>query len=107
MSDITISIARDFTKTPGARLKTDGEYSGEEFREKFLDPLFNDPKDARTIEIILDGVEGYATSFLDEAFGGLARKYGKERCLKRLQFTSVEDPLLTEEITSYISESNG
>ena len=50
-------------------------------------------------------MSGFATSFLEEAFGGLARKYGGERCLKRLEFVSDEDPLLIKEITNYIKEA--
>lgn len=97
-----INILKDFTSTPGARYKSDGDFSGEEFREKFLEPFFEDPKDESKIKIILDGTEGYATSFLEEAFGGLARKYGKDRCLKKIDFISEEDSLLIEEIKDYI-----
>ena len=98
----TINIAKDFVTTPGARYKADGSFSGEEFREKFLEPYFQDPKDYSKIVVILDGTEGYATSFLEEAFGGLARKYGKHRCLERLDFISNEDKLLVDEIRMYI-----
>ncbi|NKE71859.1 STAS-like domain-containing protein [Candidatus Manganitrophus noduliformans] len=98
----TINILKDFTRTPGARFITDGQYSGEEFREKFLEGHFKDPNDNSKIIIILDGTEGYATSFLEEAFGGLARKYGTKRCLDRLEFISNEDKLIIDEIKSYI-----
>ena len=103
---IIVNIS-DYTKTPGARFKSDGPFSGEEFREKILDPHFNDKSAKEKIEIILDGVEGYPTSFLEEAFGGLARKYGKERCLERIEFVSEENPLLIKEIQYYIEESGG
>jgi len=56
------------------------------------------------LEIDLDGTEGYATSFLDEAFGGLARKYGKEKVIKSLVFISYEEPYLIDEIKSYMNE---
>ena len=104
---IRINIARDFTTTPGARNESDGPFSGEEFRKTFLEKHFKDLMADYKIEIILDGTEGYATSFLDEAFGAVARKYGKERCIRRLVFVSEEDPLLIEEILSYINDSNG
>ena len=45
---------------------------------------------------------GSPSSFLEEAFGGLARLHGKERCGRRLKFISVEDPLLLKEIAKYI-----
>ena len=101
----TINIAKDFSNTPGARYKKFGPFSGEEFRENFLENLFKDKSDNSEIKIILDGVSGYATSFLEEAFGGLARIFGKDRCLKRLIFISNEDPLLIDEINKYIKNS--
>lgn len=96
-----INIAKDFTDTPGARYKADGEFSGEEFRDSFLVVNF-DKYDL--IEINLDGTEGYATSFLEEAFGGLARKFGSDKTLKKLRFISNEEPDLIEEINQYIKD---
>lgn len=100
----TINIALQFTTTTGARVYSDGPFSGEEFREKFLEPLFKDGNDDSKIKIILDGTEGYDSSFLDEAFGGLARRYGIDRCLDRFEFISNEEPLLIEEIKGYIKK---
>ena len=102
---ITIKIADEYTATPGARYKADGPYSGEEFRERFLEPRFSRPSDNEKITIDLDGTAGYGTSFLEEAFGGLARKVGKERCIARFEFISIEEPLLIDEIIQYINES--
>jgi len=101
---VQINIAKDFSTIPSSRYEKDGPFSGEEFRIKYLEPHFKDPKANYFIKIILDGVEGYATSFLEEAFGGLARIYGKQRCLERLEFISIEDRLLVEEIRQYIEE---
>lgn len=106
IDDVTINIAQDFTDAPGGRSKKDGSLSGEEFRDKFLDKHFNDPSHNYKIRIILDGAYGYATSFLEESFGGLARKYGKDKVNSRLEFISEEEPLLIEEIKSYINECN-
>ena len=103
--DTVINIARDFSSTPGARYKLDGDFSGEAFRDQFLEALFRDPGDESKITINLDGAEGYATSFLEEVFGGLARKYGVQRCLRRLKFISNEDPTLIREIVGYIKNS--
>lgn len=101
---IIINIGKDFSNTPGARHKTDGPFSGEQFREELLEKYFEDKKDNSPITIVLDETEGYATSFLEEAFGGLARKYTKKRCLERLRFIS-EDKLLIDEIKNYIENS--
>jgi hypothetical protein len=56
--------------------------------------------------IDLDDAEGYATSFLEEAFGGLARKYGAKAVLELLSFKSEDEPLLVDEIILYINDAN-
>jgi hypothetical protein len=58
-----------------------------------------------TITINLDGTEGYPTSFLEEAFGGLAREFGADLVLGRLQFVSLEEPNLLDEIRGYIIDT--
>lgn len=65
-----IEIAKDFSKTPAGRYRSDGPASGERFREDFLVPKLKiDP----VVVILLDGAAGYPSSFLEEAFGGLIR----------------------------------
>lgn len=104
MKTIEINIAKDFSDSPGGRAKDGGDFSGEEFRVNFLEKYFEDPSDDTKIRIILDGSYGYPTSFLEECFGGLARKYSKKRVLDKLVFISEDEPLLIEEIKSYINE---
>ena len=99
-----INIARDYSTTPGARYKKDGPYSGEEFREKMLEPLFKIDSSEKII-INLDGVEGYSTAFLEEAIGGLVRKFGKDIVKKKLIFISTDEPLLIQEIQSYMENA--
>ncbi|MBK8398741.1 MAG: STAS-like domain-containing protein [Leptospiraceae bacterium] len=101
-NSITINIAKDFSKNPGGRFINQGNNSGEEFRIKYLEPYFDNLKDESNLIIVLDGTNGYATSFLDGAFGELARKYGSDRCMKRISFESEEDDLLIKEIQGYI-----
>jgi len=55
----------------------------------------------------LDGGYGYATSFLEEAFGGLARLHGSEGVSKTLIFRSEEEPYLIEAIARFIKEARG
>ena len=101
MKKLTINIAKDFSDCPGARYYEDGDFSGQEFRENFLEKNF---KKYELIEINLDGTEGYATSFLEEAFGGLARQYSPEEVLKKIKYISTEEPNLIDEIISYIKK---
>lgn len=103
-----INISKEYTITPGARYITDGKYSGQDFREKFLEPLFQDNSTVK-IQIILDGTMGYATSFLEESFGGLVRKFGNkftnQEILERFHFISDEEPACINEISQYIKDA--
>lgn len=101
-----ISICSDFSETPGARYRSEGPYSGEEFRESLLIPRFLELKDTdEELTIDLDGGYGYPTSFLEEAFGGLARKFPAKIVLKKLNFISNDEPCLIYEIKSYIESA--
>lgn len=66
----TINIAEDFSSAPAGRFPEDGLFNGTRFREEFLVPEL---KKGHPIKIILDGVSGFGSSFLEEAFGGLVR----------------------------------
>ena len=69
-----IDVATDFSMTPGPRFKRLGPHSGEEFREAIMRALSRHPDEE--IEVFLDGTEGYGSSFLEEAFGGIVRHSG-------------------------------
>lgn len=70
-----ITVAEDFSRYPGGRYRQDGQFSGEEFRDDFLVPALERAraKGGRVV-VVLDGVTGYPSSFLEEAFGGLVRE---------------------------------
>ena len=101
----TIKVS-DFSKCPGGRFKSDGKYSAQEFREKYLEPIFRDESYTEKIMVDLDGVEGYSTAFLEETFGGLVRLFGEERVLERLNFKCNDEPLIIDEIKKYINMAN-
>lgn len=68
-----------------------------------LIPKFEQAKSKNTVlEINLDGCFGYPSSFLDEAFGGLAKKYGSENVLKVIRFICNDQPTLKNVISEYI-----
>jgi hypothetical protein len=103
-----INIAKDFSKTPGPRYKKNGKFSGEEFRETILLPKFREAqKNHEKLTINLDGGFGYLISFLEEAFGGLARIVGPSEVLSIIDLQSLEEPSLHEEIISYIKNAKG
>ena len=101
-----LQIATDFSPTPGPRSPLEGDCSGEEFLEKVLEPRFKRAvENGAKLVINLDGAEGYATSFLEASFGGLARKYDIALVLSTIEIVSEDEPLLKEEIVSYIKEA--
>jgi phosphomannomutase len=82
---ITIDISKQFTLTPGARYYTDGPKSGEEFYEKHLKIEFLNALEQNVkLKIILDGTDGYASSFLNEAFSLLGNEFGAEKVWNNL-----------------------
>ena len=104
---LDISVIRDFADTPGPRSREEGEHSGDQFLEEILLPKFEEAvRSSQALRVDLDGTEGYATSFLEAAFGGLARKFGSDRVLKIIQFKSDDEPHLIDEVKKYILEAN-
>ncbi len=103
---LSIIVARDFSDTPGPRSRSEGKFSGDQFKEEILKPHFEKAIEQKSVLFIdLDGTEGYATSFLEAAFGGLAREFSPEIVRTHLKFKSIEEPYLEEEITRYIDEA--
>jgi hypothetical protein len=106
--DNIILFVKSFSVTPGSRYKEEGKraHSGEEFRESILEPQFElAEKSNAKIILNLDGTIGYGTSWLEEVFGGIARKYGKDRVLKTIELISNEEPYLIDDIKQYIKDA--
>lgn len=100
MSAQEISVARQFSEVPAGRYHSDGPFSGEDFRRNLLEPAL---KAGATIIVYLDDVEGYGSSFLEEAFGGLVRlRIATADQLRRKLLLRSEDDSLIAEIWSYI-----
>lgn len=96
-----LSVAKDFTRSPGPRYFSEGDFSGKMFREYCLVPhLHNAIAENKILIVDLDGTVGYACAFLEEAFGGLVRIHKLN--LDLLRIISVEEPDLIDEIESYV-----
>jgi hypothetical protein len=107
MDNIKISIAKDFSKTPGPRHIIEGKFSGEKFRKEIMEALFQKAIDHGVkIEINLDGTAGYGTSFLEEVFGGLARIHNPEIVKEKFIIISIEEEYLIKDIEEYIRDAN-
>lgn len=69
-----ISIAEKFSRFPAGRHPGDGPFNAERFRREILTPALRQVANSSDKVVVeLDGVAGYSSSFLEEAFGGLVR----------------------------------
>lgn len=76
MERILYDVGNKFHHRPMGRKKTDGEFSGEVFREKILYPFFSElstQKSNKVLVLDFNNVSMAGSSFLEEAFGGLVR----------------------------------
>jgi len=98
-----IKVATDFSKTPGGRFVSDGDWSGERFREEFLWPAL---KSAGQIRVDLSGTLGYGSSFLEEAFGGLVRTHQNEMpdLVDRIELVPASS-VYAQEAISYLRDA--
>ncbi len=101
MKELTININKDFSKYIGPGKKKVAEFSGEDFRERFLVENF---EIYDSINIELDGTLGYPWDFLDETFGVMARKYGKKKFWEKFNFISANNYVI-EKITYIVNNS--
>lgn len=107
MSDpnvVRVNIANQFTRMPGGRYVRLGPFSGEAFRERYLtEPL----RQGKRVVVELDGVRGYGSSFLEEAFGGVVRKLhlDSKDALTRIEIvTSVKN--WRDDVVDYIKNAS-
>ena len=103
----TITIAQDFSKFPAGRYREDGKASGAAFRDDLLvDALHK----CAGVVVVFDGVAGFGSSFLEEAFGGLVRVCHMDKAFldERLRL-HAEDPELVDFVhlaRRYIKEAD-
>lgn len=102
---IEIVIVNDFTDTPGARTYEDGPYSGQEFFDKLLKPKFIEAEEKGVkLKIDLDGTNGYASSFINEAFSLLGNEFGAENVWNILDLKSEEVPKYITKVKESVYE---
>lgn len=100
---IIINIAKDFSDTPGGRFIKEGPYSGELFRNNYLLPKYKEAKEkSQKLIIDMDGCYGYASSFLDEAFGVLSEELKDKKIMDNIKIISNDEPGLKKRIEKLI-----
>jgi hypothetical protein len=100
-----INIASEFSEFPVGRFYADGPDSGERFRDELLEPAL---RDGGIVTVLLSGTEGYGSSFLDEAFGGVVRKLRltqEEANARIILQASPEDESFVKETLGYIQDA--
>ena len=111
---MNLIVATDFSRTPGVRTLSEGDFSGEVFLGNCLYPRFEKAvRENRQLVVNLDGTAGYATSFLEAAFGGLVRGDSSQNIPatdlriinKHLKLVCTDDPYLLDEIDEYMQEA--
>lgn len=92
-NEITLYV-KEFSLSPGPRYAEQGNNdSGEDFYHNVLNLKFVECIQNDAILIVnLDGVDGYMSSFLDEAFGNLVYDFGIELVKQHLKIISEEEP---------------
>jgi|LakMenE01Jun11ns_1017448.scaffolds.fasta_scaffold9553400_2 hypothetical protein len=105
---IKFVVATDFSKYTGSRYRKHGKHSGEELCDMLV-PLLREVEQGRSRLLVdLDGTSGYARSFIEEAFGGLVRRYGFNRLflLRFLTLKSEEENRLIIEAWADIKDAD-
>ena len=89
----SISILKYFSEFPALRHCNISDNSGEEFYHKILNNGFKEAyeRDEKLV-IDLDNTAGYASSFLDEAFGNLVFDFTLGVVKKHIEIISNQEP---------------
>lgn len=83
----------DYSEYPGPRYNSQGPDSGEKFYVEKLNPVFSKCIECGSVLVVnLDGTAGFASSFLDEAFGQLTYDFGRGVLENSLKIVSMDEP---------------
>lgn len=94
-----ITISEDFSEFPGLRNCSISEKSGEEFYHTILNSAFKEAfENEEKLIVNLDYTDGYASSFLDEAFGNLVYDFTLGIVTNVIEIVSIQEPHWVEMI---------
>lgn len=90
---MNISVLNDFSEFPGLRHCDISDRSGEEFYHSVLNKAFKKAYEMNEkLVVCLDETDGYASSFLDEAFGNLVYDFTLNIVKNHIEIISEEEP---------------
>jgi len=91
VKEVRISIKEEFSDRPSGAKMEHGSNSGEEFLNRFLKPHFGK---GQTYDVIInmDGVAGYAGSWIEEVFKGIIEFDPCLQAYDRIQLICRDDP---------------
>lgn len=89
----TISVLDNFSEFPALRHCNISDESGEKFYHKVLNKAFKEAYDNNEkLTVNLDATAGYASSFLDEAFGNLVFDFTLDVVKSKIEIISEQEP---------------
>jgi hypothetical protein len=89
----TISVLEHFSEFPTLRHCNISDKSGEEFYHTVLNKAFKEAYEkGEKLVVNLDATAGYASSFLDEAFGNLVYDFTLDIVKKNVEIISDQEP---------------
>ena len=89
----TISVLEDFSEFPALRHCNISDESGEKFYHNVLNKAFKEAyQNEEKLTVNLDDTAGYASSFLDEAFGNLVYDFSLGVVLRSIEIISNQEP---------------
>ena len=103
MKIIEYKFIDSYSPYPGGRYIRLGVFSGEDFRDRVLIPIF---ENGDKINIDATGVKtSFSPSFLDESFGELAKRYGIEKFNDTVTLFSSDNNSLTDKMIYYVNKA--
>lgn len=92
MQEILIKVL-DFTEYPDVRYINQDVDSGEQYYYDVIKPNFSTALEENKVLVVdLDNTAGYASSFLDEAFGNLVYDFDFDKIKSHLKIISLQEP---------------
>lgn len=96
-------MVTQYSEYPGPRYSNQGDCSGEDFYHKKLNEAFAQVVlKNQLLTVNLDGTAGYASSFLDEAFGNLIFDFTLKKVKSKIKIISNQEPDWIEMIVNEV-----